>query len=278
MRPESILAGLDKAWTTSGWPSLAATDAMFAVHTTRMLAYVLDDNWAVLFEQIRGDHFTGDEADAYGAKLHYFACGSEFATPHTYLGGIELPFTQCTIPDKGKPGSLEGCSLRTTTRTLIGSDQLSAELDLRPDKMSERFILMLRAWLARYPGTLYPSLETIRDFVGATEPYYENIVVSDAYEHVVSMKPKLTNPELRRFQKKPSTSPVFQSLANALAKKDASLFEPGESNLDWRRWAGMPTPKQTPPTPNQKPKSKPKPKPTSTSTSKPKPKPKARTR
>ena len=45
------------------------------------------------------------------------------------------------------------------------------------------------------------------------------------------------NPALAPYAKLPSQSPVYRSVARAVAAGDPLLFGPGESNLDWRRWA-----------------------------------------
>jgi hypothetical protein len=45
----------------------------------------------------------------------------------------------------------------------------------------------------------------------------------------------------------PSASPVYRSVADALASGDASKLSPGESNLDWRRWLRFDDGKVKPP-------------------------------
>jgi hypothetical protein len=115
-------------------------------------------------------------------------------------------------------------------------------LDLRPGKVcnfdrtsdNPADLLLLRAYLATFPGSLFGSLaDSAATMMGSTA---DVLLVADAFEHVLCLPGSGEEPD-DRYAMRPSESPVFRSLAEAIAQQDPSLFQPGTSNLDWRTWA-----------------------------------------
>jgi hypothetical protein len=89
------------------------------------------------------------------------------------------------------------------------------------DASAPGFKLLLRAYLATYPDSLWPdagdAVAALGLPVAATR-----IAVTTAFEHAVA--PRL-----------PSGVASYASLARAIAVRDPALFMPGTPNVDWRQ-------------------------------------------
>jgi hypothetical protein len=158
---------------------------------------------------------------------------------------MPLPLTVPEARDRAS-SSIEGIEVLGPAGALRCSDRMHQELDLRAGLITTRlgppqdssFIVLVRAYLASFPGGLWPDVASTQAHVGLDD--HEVFLVATAFEHVVEKKPKPATPELVPFARDPSQSATYRSLARALAARDETLFEPGSSNLDWRLWARFP--------------------------------------
>jgi hypothetical protein len=120
---------------------------------------------------------------------------------------------------------------------------MNEELDLRPGRgtaagmTSSRFSLMLRAYLTDHPGAFWGDPHEAAALLGLGG-HTEVVVVSTAFQHCVGKAGPEAYP--LAWKAKPSASPVLRSLARAIVAGDASLFEPGEPDLDFRLHALAP--------------------------------------
>ena len=136
---------------------------------------------------------------------------------------------------------LEGVRVEGPAGVLTFDRSLVDRHDLRPgrvcnvDRASESpaDVLLLRAYLAAHPGSLFGSIADAASALGGGEG--DVLLSSDAFEHVIS--PPEDDERLAAYAKRPSESEVYRSLADAIASRDAARFRPGASNLDWRIWA-----------------------------------------
>jgi len=87
-----------------------------------------------------------------------------------------------------------------------------------------RWETAFRAYAAHFPNGVWPGLGEVVTRLNLASPG-QVVVESRAWEHV---------PLDGKKQILPSQSKVFQSLAEAIAKADGTLFEPGKPNTDWR--------------------------------------------
>lgn len=140
--------------------------------------------------------------------------------------------------DLGGEG-IEGVVVKDWRGSVTLSDAMVEDLDLRPGQSVEshgghhRANLILRAFLAADPERTW-SPQDLKYLAQSVVEKGKVLLVCDAFEHV-GVGPG--EPGAVR----PSESPVFRSLAEAIVAKDPSLFQPGTSNLDWRLHAA-PTP------------------------------------
>ena len=63
---------------------------------------------------------------------------------------------------------------------------------------------------------------------------HDVVLVANAYAHVLGTAFDVVTRRDKFWQVRPSDTRVFRSLARAIVERDASLFRPGKSNLDWR--------------------------------------------
>ena len=94
---------------------------------------------------------------------------------------------------------------------------------------------MIRACLAVFPGSLWPSIESSARLLGIEDG--EIIVVSDAFQHGLGPQIPRDRGDLAPLAALPGASFTYRSLAEAIAARDPARFNPGISNLDWREWA-----------------------------------------
>ena len=238
IRERDILDHFDLALDKGQWPELFGHQRDRAYHTMRMIAVRSSDSWGLLFERLEGAGWDGNMASPY-----------TFAPSAESLGWIKAElydlsdetFTlddedQLAEAEKRGPFSIEGIEVSGPAGGMTLTDAMLDALDLRPGKATAagvkliRFSLCLRAYLASHPQAFYrdpadliPTLEMPKDA--------RVLFISDSFEHCVGPGGPSEYPP--SWKLRPSASPVYQSLAQALAQDDASLFRPGVSNLDW---------------------------------------------
>jgi hypothetical protein len=236
-----ILVTLDAAMSNDEWPDLFSADADHAYHAMRLVAVRArtGDGWGIAFERIQG-------ADVDSAATQPFLYGSNVVSGHREAD--DLPFTiyvEKEDDDNADVEGFDGVEVEGPAGSLVLKESMLKDLDLRPGLAtarrvsSDKLSLMLRAYLAKHPGVFWSDAHEAASWLQLGESdEFEVIAVSDAFEHCVGPDGPAAYPEL--WKAKPSESAMFQSLVRAIVKRDGSLFEPGESNLDFRLHALAP--------------------------------------
>jgi hypothetical protein len=238
-----ILAKLDDIANHGVWPRFDGPLGTFEYHAMRLVAVTErggDQDWGLAFECVYGDFLAEDEDNPYAANVSTFTIipGDPYGTRTSRA----LPLS---IHCEGErdPASLhiDGITVRGPAGDLRCTDDMIAAHDLRPGMLcggcdggatDSNLVLLIRAYLARFPGSLWQDVTS--SFGGACDV----VVVSEAFEHVLGAH--VPHVPKGPFAIDPSASTTYRSLADALVAGDASLFVPGASNLDWRRWATIP--------------------------------------
>lgn len=241
---EQILAKLDDIATRGNWPRFDGPLGTFEYHAMRLVAVTErggDEDWGLAFECVYGDFHVEDEESAYAANVSTFVIIP--AEPFGRRDSRPLPLSIRDDAERDPTSlSIEGITVSGPAGELRCTDAMIAEHDLRPGMLcggcdggaeDSNLILLIRAYLARYPGSLWKDVTAA--FGGACDV----VVVSDAFEHVVGANVVNASND-GPFAIDPSASTTYRSLADALVSGDASRFVPGASNLDWRRWANIP--------------------------------------
>lgn len=240
----------------SDWPELHAADPDRAYHALRLIAVRqrLGEGFWILFQRLEG-------SDPGSLRIETWCYGTESIGPRgtqevpfyvDYLDQEDLPRESLPPEVERNPYDIEGLTVTGPAGPLTLTSAMITDLDLRPnlatasDASPSRLVLLLRAYLAVHPGSLWDdprsapeALLSGPDYLGDDD--FDVLVVSDAFEHVLG--PTGADDASRpdgRWRIDPASSPVFRSLARAIVARDGSLFEPGESNLDWRLHAGSP--------------------------------------
>jgi len=197
------------------------------------------DGWGILFEVVQGDLAARDAR--WPATIQQYRYGSRVAPGGRYRVdcrpiGLRLRAKVEPAPF-ALPGSLDGIVVTAPT---VGkfqlTDDLCERLDLRPGRSSSGRIeswltvLAIRAVLAMDQRAFWnPPDKAVRS-LRLRQPVV--LVATDAFEHVEGPVPGgKASGKLRRL---PSRSPVFRSLAAAIAGGDPGKFDPGKPNTDWR--------------------------------------------
>lgn len=237
----AILDVLDRS-AAHDWPDLWGV-TMTEYHALRLVAVRArdGDSWGVAFDALRGSLV--DEDVALGAGTWTSIYGSHVPIErHLVTPRRAVPLH---VPeDRDQQGSdLAGVEIVGPAGVLRCDSGTAERLDLRPgrvcnlDRSSESplDVLLIRAYLAAFPGSLWPPIEESVAHLGIDGA---DVVVScDAFHHVLGPSSPVDREDLRPLSVAPSASPTYRSLAAALASRDSSRFVPGTSNLDWRCWA-----------------------------------------
>lgn len=236
----AILSYLDAACDVD-WPDFRTIDVL-EYHALRLvvLREPGSDDWGLVFDTIRGSFLHPYEAAAVGVTSKIYGPS---VPDHAINVPRKRPIELTTTPHERADLSLAGVRITGPAGELVFDPALIDELDLRPgkvcnyDAVSENpaDLLLLRAYLSRFPGSLFPSVAESAALLGGTEA--DVLWVTDSFEHVLGPQNPEDDPEVDRFVVSPSQSPVYRSLARAIVSRDVSRFEPGASNLDWRLWA-----------------------------------------
>lgn len=236
----SVLDSLDAA-SDDDWPDFRGVSSL-EYHAMRLVVLCErgSDDWGLVFDMVRGCFLDPHEFAAVGVVSKRYG-------PSIPSHAINVPAKRhvalSTTPHAKNDLSLDGVKVGGPAGELVFEPRLIREDDLRPgkvcndDQLSERpaDMLLVRAYLAKHPGSLFPSLSESAALLGGTEA--DVLFVTDAFEHVLGRSSPEGDPEIDRFVIRPSESETYRSLARAIVARDPSLFVPGASNLDWRRWA-----------------------------------------
>jgi hypothetical protein len=253
LRPETITGLLDtyanrEAPTTFfPWPFFhPGVDDRCEYHGMRMMAARSrsGDGWGIVLEKITGCH-------PYEAQVERYFYGNAVnpgmdvdKSPNLNGKEFDLQVDWLDDRDEDDPGhtKLEGRTIRSHAGSLELHETMIEDLDLRPGESNEgpsgsfQLAVPLRAYLERFPGALWSDPRKLMRLLELGDDA-EWIVVSEAFEHVVGPNNDATRGCDRGWDVPPSQSKAYASLARALCARDGSLFEPGISNLEWRRHA-----------------------------------------
>lgn len=228
----AILQLLDRAAqgiSNSVWPWFHwGLDGRCEYFGLRLIVVVAPDeggDWGIVFERLQGS--------APGTfQITRFAYGPRAKGGSDIEHGLPLRFDI----EGGGAHVFHGSTAITDYGEFPLDESLFAHHDLLPGfhteegSFSERAVA-IRAFLEANPGVLWPSPEGALAASGL--PDGEILLVSEEFQHAAGPA-NLPGVQERPWHILPSQSPVFQSLAEAIEARDASLFEPGESNLDFR--------------------------------------------
>lgn len=237
----SILEVLDRS-AEFDWPDFWGI-VLTEYHALRLLAVRsrTGDDWGLIFDSVRGSVI--DDGVALTASVWSRVYGSRVEIGLHHLSNLR-PIELVLPEDRDRDSlHLEGIEIEGPAGKLLCKGAMIADLDLRPDRVcnldrsSESPLdkLCIRAYLATFPGSLWPSVESSAALLGIEDA--EIVAVSDAFEHVLGPQIPADRGDLHPLALLPGASPTYRSLAEALAARDPARFNPGSSNLDWRRWA-----------------------------------------
>lgn len=227
-----VLAALDAGSRDGGsWPIFRTTHPDRAYHSMHLLVFrqKAGDGFWVVFETLEG-------SDAASLCLKRYVHSSTARGILNRSGEAELFLDGEWDPngDNVVVGPMGDEILNQ--RDLLGLEPERATAD---DVGEILFTLLVRGYLERNPRAFWSDEGELRRdlaFEGIELQDHEVLLHAHTFEHVVGTAGAEMDPEGidTQWRKPPSESPVFQSLARAIVKRDASLFQPGQSNLDWR--------------------------------------------
>jgi hypothetical protein len=212
-----VLAVLDRQ-SELAWPRFneISEDEYFAMRLVVMCERGTGD-WGLVFEQVCG-LFIGDDGEPASLNVK----GTIFGPSVPSYAHSVTPRRHCALSYDEGTSTLLG-----PAGELIFDESLVAQLDLRPrlvcnlDHIGHPHHKLIRAYLARFPGSLFGPLDqTVRALSGTED---DVLFITDAFAHIE--------------EDKPSASATYRSLAEAIVSRDATKFLPGTPNLDWRLWA-----------------------------------------
>lgn len=215
---ESILRVLDAAAAAQmnermPWPSLRPSAGHFEYHAMRVITVRQDkgDHWGILLEVAQGDLL--DRKVEWPAIVQQYLYGSKVQPGGRYL--------------------VDARPLKVNAKKLKVDAATAAKLDLRPGQSVTGAVehwddvLAIRAALLKQRPTIFPPASKVIKVLKV--PKAKVINVSDSFEHVDGTV--LGKGELAAL---PSSSLAWRTLAEALAARDPSKFQPGKANTDWR--------------------------------------------
>lgn len=228
---EQVLAQLDAA-TAERWPEFnLAFDGRQEYFALRLIAAREreGEGWGVVFERLTGSY----PGNMFVVR---YAFGSGVPAGAEYEDIVHLDELDIEGPERDDDHLFHGGVIRGPAGELRLDERQLDAWDLRPGKCTEigyhpLRALAIRTYLAHAPGCLWPPIDDALAQLGLDEP--APLVVSDAFAHVIGPYQREGVPE-GAWQVLPSESPTFRSLAEALVERDASRFDPGSPNTDWR--------------------------------------------
>jgi hypothetical protein len=231
---EAILTQLDGCWsgetptTFASWPyfSTGVSRETDEYHALRMIAVRGSGaQWGLIFQRLAGVPLHPQEP----AEVQFFSYGSDCELGQDH----GPPYRLVQVEDPSGAG-IEGVVVKGRRGQLTLEDQMVESLDLRPGQSVEphgahhRANLILRAYNTHFPDAVWRSQDP-KYFVSERVGFERGKVlfVAETFAHAGA---RPDQPGALR----PSESPTFRSLAEAIATKKPAVFEPGVSNLDWR--------------------------------------------
>lgn len=226
---ELILKTLDAAAASQmtermPWPSLRPSAGHFEYHAMRVITVRQDegsagkagaqgrgDHWGVLIEVVQGDLL--DRKVEWPAIVQQYLYGSKVLAGGRYL--------------------VDARPLKLNAKKLKIDASVAAKLDLRPGQSVTGAVehwddvLAIRAALIKQRTSVFPDPKKV--IKALKVPKAKVINVTDSFEHVDGTV--LGKGELAAL---PSSSIAWRTLAEALAARDASKFNAGNANTDWR--------------------------------------------
>lgn len=234
----SILDVLDAAYAQD-WPDFRMVSSL-EYHAMRLVVLCEQgtDDWGLVFDVVAGSWVDEDDPMAAGVQSKIYGPSVQ---PHQIHVVPKRPLGLRISPHERLDLELAGVRVEGPAGTLIFDRGLVDRYDLRPgrvcnlDRASESpaDVLLLRAYLATQPGSLFGSIADAANVLGGRES--DVLLSTDAFEHVVPAPEE--DELLAAYAKRPSESETYRSLAEAIATRDPARFRPGTSNLDWRIWA-----------------------------------------
>jgi hypothetical protein len=216
---DAILRVLDAAASAQmsermPWPGLRPTAGHFEFHAMRVITVRQDkgDHWGILLEVVQGDLL--DRKAEWPAIVQQYLYGSK-------------------VPVSGGRYLVDARPLKVSAKKFKADAATVKRLDLQPTfsvtGVVERWddVLAIRHALLEAKATVFPPAAKV--IKALKVPKAKVVNESDAFEHVDGLV--LGRGELAAL---PSTSVAWRTLAEALAARDPSRFEPGRVNTSWR--------------------------------------------
>jgi len=225
--PESVLEHLDAACADDeAWPLFYGQEPDRAYHALRLLACRSKegDRWFVVFDCLEGSSEERLYIRRYITKSDgSFGMLQRVSFPRLSL--IERSATQATF--RGPRG--------TVVIDAAVAASLSPLRATAAEVVDMVYTLGVRGYLRAY-GWPFLTLEETFEALGFETEEWDVIVDSTAFEHVIGTAGVEYDPDGLDVQWRllPSQSPVYASLARAIASRRADSFAPGTSNLDWQ--------------------------------------------
>lgn len=172
----------------------------------------VDDGWAIVIERITGYGNTG-------RVLRYVLGVKKELEP--------VPF-HLEIDDE----TVKGPKGKVKVTDVDARAMLTEPPDYWGGREARSGVAPLRAYVDAHAGTMFTPAKELAASLGLKSP---PIVIADttAFAHVDGPEVPAET-DRRPTQIRPSESVAYRSLAEAIAKRDPELFDPGEPNTDWR--------------------------------------------
>jgi len=225
----SVLEVLD-AETQGEWPIFRSDEERLAYHALRLIVFrkPKGDGYAIVFEALLG----AKEGQLQLLRTIVSPQGGVLADDR---GGAELYLEKRWNPEGENVIVGPAGEVTVTAQDLEALEPNRATVGAQRDML---FTLLVRAYLNAEPHGIWPNGVVLRRRLGPDFDLdgYELFLESTAFEHVVGRTWIQGDPDGidAVWRKLPSESPTYCSLAKAIVLGDLHLFEPGQSNLDWR--------------------------------------------
>lgn len=230
----AILDALDEACARSArdpaaWPRFhLGAGAMMEFAGLRLWAARSPAGWGVALGRLSG----GDESE-WRTELFLYGSAVDEGLCESFVEAIPLSFSG----DGDQSGAIDGGVLEGPAGRLEVTGELVDALDLRPGEGSERngggsAMVALRAYLELFPEAIWPEAPSVLAALGLGSEARLLVCTSD-FAHVVG-RGLAPEDHHARWERRPSESPTWRSLAQVLAFANPALFEPGEVNTSWR--------------------------------------------
>jgi hypothetical protein len=220
---QAILERLDDAANAGDWPVFYYNvDGRVEYFAMRLVAARAQtgDAWGVVIQTLCGSY-----PDAL--RIDQLVYGSEVAEVSAECADIE----QVDWDGDG----FHGATVTGWADELVLDEGLIDEQDLRFGRCCEigyhpYRVAVIRAYLAANPEWWPPAKDALA-VMGLGKA--EIIADTTRFQHVLGSNARVGTPD-SPWEIMPSESRTYRSLAKAIAARDPSAFEPGESNVDWR--------------------------------------------